>query len=289
MRLVVSGDASIRVVFLDRAGRPVSDREHATAKELVIDIPAEAIEVAIACLGRAPAVPPTAAGFAAVSFGLAPAGAYAVAGWQTGNVGDLVSVSTVLTRGAAVVLPSAVETTHKSQTATLGAVRISDVVRRQPAAETWLPRSATVVMLILDGQDPTAAAEGDLGIAVDDAVLATPPIPVGGGRRRALLYDVADFTGQRDYFRVSVASRAGWRLAGIAGLKGKAIEWANRFHGDVPERVVPEGPLTPDGSVLVRVVQAGPAGTAAPRGGRGKAAAEKAATRRERPAPRRKR
>jgi hypothetical protein len=110
-------------------------------------------------------------------------------------------------------------------------------------------------MLLLDGQDPTAAADGDLEIAVEDATLATPPIPVGGGRRRALLYDVAGYEGKNDYFQVSVASRAGWRLAGIAGLKGKAIEWANRFHGDVPERLVPEGPLTPDGAVVVTVAR----------------------------------
>ena len=59
------------------------------------------------------------------------------------------------------------------------------------------------------------------------------------------------------HFVVSVGSARGWRVTGIVGFAGKAIEWANRFHGEAPERIVPEGPLTADGVVRVRFVSSG--------------------------------
>jgi len=54
---------------------------------------------------------------------------------------------------------------------------------------------------------------------------------------------------------VAVASTTGWRLAGAVGLPGRAQEWAAYMHGGVPEHIVPEGPLTPDGQVTVRLTQ----------------------------------
>jgi hypothetical protein len=72
------------------------------------------------------------------------------------------------------------------------------------------------------------------------------------------LYDVKPLVGAlavAPTFSITASSAAGWEISGIAGLKGKAIDWANRMHGDVPPHVVPQGPLTPDGSVRVRLVQ----------------------------------
>jgi hypothetical protein len=51
---------------------------------------------------------------------------------------------------------------------------------------------------------------------------------------------------------VSVASVSGWQLAGVVGLPGTAAEWAARWNGVVPEQVVPDGPLSPDGAVTAR-------------------------------------
>jgi hypothetical protein len=120
-------------------------------------------------------------------------------------------------------------------------------------------------MVLLDGADPSAAENGDLAIAAQGATLVTPPIPVGGGHRRALLYDVAApppaSTAPPSYFSVSASSAAGWEITGIAGLHGKAVDWANRMHGDVPPHVVPQGPLTPDGSVRVRLIPTKPQGS----------------------------
>ena len=39
----------------------------------------------------------------------------------------------------------------------------------------------------------------------------------------------------------------------------RAQEWAVLWNGAIPEHVVPDGPLTPDGSVLVTITAAAPA------------------------------
>jgi hypothetical protein len=44
-------------------------------------------------------------------------------------------------------------------------------------------------------------------------------------------------------------------VAGVIGLAGRAIEWANRWHGNVPEDMAPVGPLTPHGSVRIQLVR----------------------------------
>ncbi|HEX3996132.1 MAG TPA: hypothetical protein VHX39_33590, partial [Acetobacteraceae bacterium] len=72
--------------------------------------------------------------------------------------------------------------------------------------------------------------------------------------RRALLYDVSDADATAGHITVGVASVSGWRLAGVVGMPGKAQEWATDLQGKVPEHIVPDGPLTPDGSISVRMI-----------------------------------
>jgi hypothetical protein len=133
-------------------------------------------------------------------------------------------------------------------------VRVGDALATQSAVETWLPTSIGVVMILLDQQDPSAAADGDLALAVDGATLNSTPIRILGGRRRALLYDVQQVKAGAAHITIGAASVAGWRFAGVIGLSGKAQEWGVRFNGKIPEQIVPDGPLTPDGSVNVRLV-----------------------------------
>jgi hypothetical protein len=57
-------------------------------------------------------------------------------------------------------------------------------------------------------------------------------------------------------FTLAVSSEAGWRLAGVVGLPGSAVEWGERMNGAVPPRLVPEGPLSPDGSITARFLPA---------------------------------
>ena len=262
--IAIRGNAGARVVFLNRAGRVVSDTELIATKEVTLTIPADAEAVAVACLGAVPAGVNVKPALGAVTFGFAPSGGAPAAGWQTGNAGDMVSASTILARGATLRLPRPHTSLHKNQKVSEEVVSFHDVVRDQVGTETRLPLGVTVVAVLLDGQDVTAAADGDLAIATDGAQLATPPIPVGGGRRRMLLYDVVKRDTAADRLSISVGSSQGWRVAGVVGLTGRAIEWANRFHGEVPEHLVLDGPLTPDGSVVVRLIDRTPTPTPTP-------------------------
>jgi hypothetical protein len=133
-------------------------------------------------------------------------------------------------------------------------IRVSDAVAAQIGTETWLPISIGVVMILLDLQDATATADGDLALSAQGATLSTNPIRILGGRRRALLYDVSDVDPTAGHITVGVASVTGWRLSGVVGMPGKAQEWATDLQGKVPEHIVPDGPLTPDGSISVRMV-----------------------------------
>ncbi len=84
--------------------------------------------------------------------------------------------------------------------------------------------------------------------------LAATPIRILGGRRRALLYDVSSPDPTVTHITIGVASMTGWRLSGVVGMAGNAQEWATYLQGKVPEHIVPDGPLTPDGSISVRLV-----------------------------------
>ena len=259
--VAVSGVAAVRITCLTRGGKVLSDQELVPAAPATIPVPASAAMLAVTCLGK---VPTTVAGapagglaaaFGRVTFGTVPQGKMPAVGWQTGNLLPQVGPSALLGRGACLILPSPRAALRARRATTQAMVRASEAMVNQPGVETWLPIGVGVVMIILDQQDPTAAANGDLAIAVDGATLSTPPLRVVGGRRRALLYDVLQRKPGVDHMVVAVASTTGWRLAGAVGLPGRAQEWAAYMHGGVPEHIVPEGPLTPDGQVTVRLTQ----------------------------------
>jgi large repetitive protein len=259
---VVTGTGAYRMVALDRGGVAVFDREM-TQQSAPISVPPTAVTVVFQCLGNTPQPFPAENAFGAVCSNAAPGTGLPAVGWQSGNFLAQVGPATLLGRGATIRLARHASPRVRGLKTSYSMVRVSQSTLGQQGIETRLPSSTTVVMILLDGQDPTAAADGDLALAVEGARFVTPPIPVGGGRRRALLYDVtysssvlAGFSdAHADSFTVSAASKKGWQVSGVAGLHGKAIEWANRLHGDVPERVVPDGPLTAEGSVRIRFVQ----------------------------------
>jgi thiamine phosphate synthase YjbQ (UPF0047 family) len=278
--LRLSGPAAARVVFLDAGGAVLSDVELIPETETMA-LPKGTAIVGVQCLGQAPrtvkAPPP---GFAAVTLAAAPARGFAAVGWEMDDVREQVATSLVLGRGASLHFARPHATKHKGQKTPWSMARIADIASTQNGVQTRLPTRVSVVLVILDAQDPCAVEEGDFGIAADGAVLQTPPIPVGGGRRRALLYDVAEPSRVEDHFTVSLASKEGWRVAGVIGLSGRSIEWANRWHGNVPEDLAPTGPLTPHGSVRVQLVmQATTAAGLTPTGA-------KPAPRARRPSPR---
>jgi hypothetical protein len=253
--LIVTGDAAFRVTFLTRGGSIIADSEYSAGNQTTVVLPPRCGMVSIECLGKLPsgsaAVAP---GFAAVAFTAAPAGKKTVAGWQAGNLLPQVGPTTILGRGACLVLPQTHIPLRNRQAISQTMVRVSDAVAEQIGTETWLPSSTSVVMILLDLQDATASAGGDLAVSAQGATLSTSPIRILGGRRRALLYDVSEPDSKADHITIGVASLTGWRVSGVVGMAGRAQEWATSLQGKVPEHIVPDGPLTPDGSISVRMV-----------------------------------
>lgn len=252
-RVVLSGQAAARIIFLDNAGTSVEDVEFLIDESRTIEVPPTAVRIALTCLG---VIPPGLLikdqGFGVVSALAAPAGASAATGWLAGHQVLQLSSTLFVARGAILITSRPQETLIKNQTSTQAVVLAANIVADSEIVETRLPLATEVVAVLLDRKDATAADQGDLALAADGVTLITPPVAVGSGSRRILLYDVSERDNDARSMSVSVASKSGWRIAGIAGLAGRAIEWATRFNGSVPEYLVPDGPLTPTGILTVR-------------------------------------
>ena len=277
--LQMSGAAG-RLTVLDRGGNVLADGE-ASGPWQVAALAGAAMAVAT-CLGDAagggPAGAPASGTAAAASSPVpasvqaltgqimgqaAPRGSQPATGWVSTSLLVAVAAQTLLCRGGWLVL-TAPQTSRRAQVSThLAMIRASTAVAGAAGVQTWLPSTTTTVAIMLDQADPTAALAGDLAIAVSGGVAVTPPLRVGGGRRLALLYDVGQVPDSPPgpALGISVASLSGWRLAGVVGLIGPAQEWAARWNGNVPEHVVPDGPLSPDGTVSVRYVSAAGSGS----------------------------
>jgi hypothetical protein len=79
------------------------------------------------------------------------------------------------------------------------------------------------------------------------------------GKRRALLYEATAPTGSAATAAVvvSVASASGFAAAGVIGLGGRAADWAARLGAGIPDGLVPDDPLTPEGDVTLRLIASG--------------------------------
>ncbi|HEY2598861.1 MAG TPA: DUF6603 domain-containing protein [Candidatus Dormibacteraeota bacterium] len=275
--LIITGDSAFRITFLTRGGSVLADAEYPPApptgaEQTTLPLPANCGMVSIECLGKLPAGSASVApGFAAVAFTAAPAGKKTVAGWQAGNLLPQVGPTTILGRGSSLKLPQTHIPIRNRQAISQTMIRVSDAVADQIGTETWLPSGIGVVMILLDLQDASASANGDLALSCQGATLSSTPVRILSGRRRALLYDVSNADPTAGHITIGVASVTGWRLSGVVGMPGKAQEWATDLQGKVPEHIVPDGPLTPDGSISVSMVAnpnttaAGPASKSAAR------------------------
>jgi hypothetical protein len=259
--VTVVGTAAVRVTFLSQSGQVIADFEESGNQQTNFVSPAGSSAVAITCLGNTSSV--VNGGLGAVTMLAASQRGRPVVGWQAGNLMPQINSSTFLARGSCVALSQPNLARKGKQVSAQGMLRLSQAVVDQSGIETWLPTSISVVGLILDQQDATAASDGDLAIAVSGATLSTPPIRVVGGARKILLYDVTQVTASNQII-VGVASLSASRLSGIIGLSGRAQEWAVLWNGAVPEHIVPDGPLTPDGSVLITIAAATPSPAAKP-------------------------
>lgn len=256
--LSISGSAAVRLTFLSRSGGVLDDRELLPgSKGMTIAIPAKSERLIAQCLGTPPSAAATPQGFGAISATAAPRSDYAATGWQSASMLMQAGVSVFLGRGCAVRLSRPFTTVRSGMKTNQTPVRASEAVRGETALQTQLAIETEVVMILLDQQDATAAEAGDFGIAADGATLATPPVVIAGGTRRALLYQVAQIDDGAASIIISTASVAGWNISGVIGLPGQAQDWAVRMNGGVPEHLVPEGPLTPGGQVIIKFVSTG--------------------------------
>jgi hypothetical protein len=254
--IVLMGNGAVRVAFLGRNGTPVQDTESFVLNRLALNVPANAAMVAVTCLGSVSipagvAAPPS--GFGIISLAHAPQGKSPAVGWQVGNHAPQISGRALLTRGATLLLSTHYVPRHNRQKTSDALAQISYAVADQVGSETRLPVAIDTVLILLDQQNADAAGAGDLAVGITGATVQTPPLLVVGGTRTALLYDLTAHTDNAVAISVAVGSLNGWRLAGVAGLQGSAQSWAVRWNGAIPEQIVPEGPLTPDGSVNVLI------------------------------------
>jgi hypothetical protein len=252
--LQVSGTAAFRATFTTRGGAVLLDQEWPPQEQTSVAVPARAARCVLSCLGKPPAgSAPTTPGFGTVSLAASPRGAAAAVGWHAASLLFQVAGSTLLARGSCVFLARPLTPRRSKFRTTQAAVRAAEILSGEPAVETWLPVSTTVVVIELDQQDPTAAAAGDLAVACAGATLQVPPLLVQGDHRTVLIYQVSEPDPTASHIAVSVASLTGWRLGGVVGLPGQQQEWAVRANGGIPQTLVPDGPLTHDGQVTVRI------------------------------------
>jgi large repetitive protein len=253
-QIVITGTGAVRVAFLDRTGTPVEDSEYIISKQLTLPVPANTAMVAITCLGAPSTTTPTSAsGFGAVSVGYAPQGQQPVVGWQIGNHAPQISGRALLVRGGTLLLSTHYIDRQNKQKTSDTLAQISYPLADQVGTETRLPVQIDTILVLLDRQDANAASKGDLAIGVTGATIQTPPLIVVGGTHTALLYPITAHDDNTGNISVAVGSLSGYQVAGVAGLSGSAQTWAVRWNGKIPEHVVPDGPLTPDGSVTVQI------------------------------------
>jgi len=248
-----TGDGCVRLVCTERSGGVLADTEFAAAGSAAYPVPAGTEMVLVQALGAPPAgTTVTASGFGAITATTAAAGQRAAVGWQNTSTLLQIGPSRFAARGATVHVARAHATRRNGQRASYGTVAASQVMAGQIGVETQLPATVTVVVIALDatGAVPGAAQAGDLAIGFTGGTLAGPQ-RVLAGNRRLLCYDVTSVDEGATSFTVSVASAQTWTVGGVIGTGGSAAELAAALAGGIPDNFVPDGPISPGGSLTV--------------------------------------
>jgi hypothetical protein len=242
---VLSGPAAARAVFLDAAGKPVTDLEAVPGDAWRLTVPAGAAKLAVSCLGLLPdGVEVEAAAPGAVALAVTGPAGPAAAGWQDAALLTRVGPAALLGRGSSLRLGAPLPPgagVHALMPATAA-------LAGQTACETALPVTVDVVLVILDARGAQTPGAGPRVLATG-ARLAAPRV-VAGGRRLHLFYDVVERDPDRTTLTVAVGSDL-WQVAGVLGLRGRAPEWARSVAASGPRQLVTDVPTTTAGSVTV--------------------------------------
>jgi hypothetical protein len=201
---VVSGPGAARVVFLDRAGKPLQDDEldAPEGEERTATAPAGAARVVVATVGQSSEPK--------------------VAGWQSGTLLAQVGRTALLAPGASVHLATPLQTRHQGQPTAQALLRAADVINSADRVTTRLPADTEVVVVVLDaapGTDPSDLPP----ISIDGVAPTTSPTVVAAGHRLHLIYTVAPT--DRQNRKVQVDAGEDWHLAGVLGGRGEVDDW----------------------------------------------------------------
>jgi hypothetical protein len=258
--LTLSGSSCVRMMCADRSGAVLLDTEFSAAGSQPQQLPAGTEMLLIQALGAGAAgTTITAHGPGAISSSYAPAGQAPAVGWQAGGTLLQVGPTSFAARGASVKLARAYAGRSGGQRASYATVPARDAVAGQAGVETTLPIGTSVVLIALDLADPAAAQAGDLAIGCLGGTLAAPPQRVATGNRRLLCYDVTTREQGAAGLTISVASASAWSVGAVVGLPGSAVEWATKLSSGLPDNFVPDGPITPGGSVTATYAAGGEA------------------------------
>jgi hypothetical protein len=237
--VALEGDA-VRLVALARAGRPLLDVECSGGNRVAL--PERSVALAVWSLGRTQAqVKP---GFAAVSLQQSPSAPVAV-GWHANGHLQVVDPIAALGRGTSLRLSNVVRGLE-------GLSPAAEVLREQSTIETTLPAGVTAVLVSGAVVNASTADLGDMRIGARGATFGEP-VRFESAGEAAALYQV----NAEEAFSLAVGSVAGFRLTGVAGMRGRVEELAARLHGTSLSQLVSDGPLTQDGSVRVTLHQGG--------------------------------
>jgi hypothetical protein len=249
--VTVAGDAAVRVVALDAAGRPLAD---ATGHEARVEIPPRTARVALVGVGvstgELSGQDDTAAG---------------LAGWHASTRVAQVSAGVGVTPGGVVRGPRAAR--RGSIEATAAMALAGEVVRGVGLVETTLPAGVRTVVVALDRAGGGSDAVDGLVVGFRGLRRRTgpdgelPPRVVAAGPRTLLLYSVepettADVNAPGT---VSIASDERWELSGVAGATHEATRLADELAAGGLEALL--APLVPSsvGSATVTWTQGGQA------------------------------
>ncbi|HXU63488.1 MAG TPA: DUF6603 domain-containing protein [Polyangia bacterium] len=257
--VAASGSGALRLVFLGPAGAVLADQELVPGAGARVQAPAGTQAVAASCLGVAP-LASVAPAQGAVTARTAPPGGVVATGWELSDRAVAVGPSTILARGATLALGRSRPAGTRAAAPGTRLVALADRLVGPAAVQTTLPAGTPVVLVLLDQLDPTAAEGGDLRIAATGATLSGPVARASAGKRRALLYEATaapDGSAATAAVVVSVASASGFAAAGVIGLGGRAADWTARLGAGIPDGLVPDDPLTPEGDVTLRLIASG--------------------------------
>jgi len=236
--LTFNGDSvGVRVLFLGRGSRVLSDAEHVLGGTLRLDVPEKSRQAVVIALGAVSAEVP--AGMGAVSGAYTPGGVAAL-GWQADSTVFVATRSVLVARGARIRLggPSRAEA---GRTAIA-----SRALAAKGVVETRFPAVKGTLVVLADRVGAGTAEPPEVGIV---GGTLSAPLRESNGRRHTWLYEIEPDP-ENVTVRITTAFGSGWTPGGVVLMPGGAPAGVGaRLNGDAVPRFVSDGPIAARGSL----------------------------------------